>query len=98
MIPPLPQVRQRSIRRWLTDYSGTGKTLRPEEIEQRVADLDEQMVEAFDAEADAALQKAASSSSWGTPEATAQQRQRELEIWQSIVEDFLPTTAPQPAG
>ena len=92
MIPPMKEVRIRSISRWLKDSNQDAATLSPEALSQRAADLDDQMIEAFEASEDALMDRLMKSGQWGTEEGTRQFRTRRMELWQEVCAEFLPTS------
>ncbi len=91
MIPPLRAVRLRSIQRWLADQ----RPPPPSEERARLAsELDDQMIQAFEAkeaELMAVMDKAGTT---GTHEAMRTFRMDLLLAWEQVLADFLPTTDP----
>lgn len=74
MIPPTKEVRTRSISRWIKDNSQDAATLPPEALSQRATDLDDQMIEAFEAREDEVMDRLMKSGQWGTEEGARQFR------------------------
>lgn len=90
MIPPLKDMRLRSITRWLADQK------RPSaEQSSRATSLDEQMMEAFDQREDEIKASMMHSKTWGTEAGLREFPMRRMEAWQSVVDEFLPTTSDQ---
>lgn len=98
MIPPVQQIRLRSIQTWLKNQPDpeTGSPLSSEALSRKAKMLDEQMIQEFDTRTSLVLDKMAQTKEWGSEAATQAYRTRELEIWQEIVSESLPaTTEPQ---
>lgn len=93
MIPPLPQVRHRSINRWLMDHPQT-PPLSGEELEAHVLDLDEQMMEAFSTQEDSFKESMIKRKTWGTAEGMIEFPTARMNLWATVVDDFLPTFDP----
>ncbi len=94
MIPPLQQVRQRSIRRWLQDNPETAQ-LSPEALSSRVNELDEEMLEAFESREDALKDQMMRVGTWGTEQGIGQFQTDRLSLWSDVTSEFLPTSALQ---
>lgn len=101
MTPPLPQVRSRSIARWMQDC-------RPEEfrsltanghLQQRVQQIDEQMMEAFGALESRLMEQLMAEKAWGTEEGLGRFQTDRLTLWSEVVNEFLePTTIQDSVG
>ena len=91
MIPPLKEVRLRSINRWLKTRPSEGQPLSqsPEEIDSR-------MVAEYESEEDALMQRMMRDKTWGTPEGTRTFNTQKLETWDAVVSQHLPTSAQSP--
>ena len=94
MIPPLQQVRLRSIRRWLKDSDPQAATLSSEALESRALALDETMLEAFESQEDELKAKMMRDKTWGTSEGLTQFPTDRLTLWSEVTSEFLPTSAP----
>ena len=94
MIPPLQQVRLRSIRRWLQDNPETA-TLSPEALNSRVSELDEEMLEEFENHEDALKAQMMREGTWGTEQGIGQFQTDRLSLWSDVTSEFLPTSALQ---
>jgi len=94
MIPPLQDVRLRSISRWLKDQSPTPQT---EALDRRARELDEQMVEAFEAKEDSLKASMMTAGTWGTEEGMAQFPTDRMTAWAEVVAEFLAETSGQPS-
>lgn len=93
MIPPLKEIRLRSISRWLTDQSPPTPAA---EVPSRAESLDEQMLEAFEARTDSLMTAMMQAGTWGTQEGLQSFQTERLTMWQETVAEFLPlTTSPQ---
>lgn len=92
MIPPLQDLRMRSISRWLKDNPETAK-LPSEALHQRVQELDEMMIEAFEEQEDALMDRLSKAKIWGTEEGLRQLTTGRMELWQETCSEFLPTFA-----
>jgi hypothetical protein len=89
MIPPLPEVRLRSITRWLKDNQ---PTLPSEELSSRATAMDEQMIEAFETREGALKAQMMREQTWGTGEGMQSFPAERLTMWSDVVSEFLPTT------
>lgn len=88
MTPPLPQVRQRSIERWMTEN-------RPHQraTTKAIQSLDSQMMQAFEASEEGLMESMMSKGTWGHPEPMRQFETQRLELWASVADEFLPVTS-----
>ena len=93
MIPPLPDLRMRSIQRWLKDQPQT-RSLPPEALTSRAKELDEQMMQAFSEQEDAIMWRMMRERVWGTEQGMQQFPLARLELWQEVCATFLPTSEP----
>lgn len=91
MIPPMKEVRIRSINRWLKDSNQDAAMLQPEALSQRATDLDDQMIEAFEAREEGVIERLTKAGQWGTEDGIRQFRTERMEIWQETCAEFLPT-------
>ena len=89
MIPPTKEVRLRSINRWLKDKSQTPQSGEPSQIAQ---DLDDQMIEAFEAQDDALMARLMKAGLWGAEEGLRKYRTERMALWQEMCAEFLPTS------
>ena len=89
MIPPIKEVRLRSINRWLKDK---GQTPQSGAQSPRAQDLDDQMIEAFEAQDDALMDRLMKANLWGTEEGLRQYRTEQMALWQEVCAEFLPTS------
>lgn len=87
MIPPLQSLRLRSIERWLRDQTAVT------DLPGRALDLDEQMMEAFEAGEDSLKESMMAAKTWGTAEGLEQFPVERLRIWNDVVGEFLPFIA-----
>ena len=92
MIPPMKEVRIRSISRWLKGNSQGEATPPPEALSQRATGLDDQMIETFEAREDGVMDRLTKEGLWGTEDGTRQFRTERMEIWQEVCAEFLPTS------
>jgi len=95
MIPPLQQVRLRSIQQWLKDSDPQAATLPPAALEHRALELDEQMMETFEGREDQLKDKMMRDGTWGTEAGLTDFPMQRLQLWQEVTAEFLPTTALQ---
>jgi len=93
MIPPLPDVRLRSINRWLKDNQ---PQLPDAERSSRASELDEQMIEAFEEREDSLKAQRMKDRRWGTEESLTRFPLERMELWQEVCSEFLPVTSDQP--
>ena len=89
MTPPLKEMRHRSIRRWLQDAHPAGAP-----SEDEVRRIDEAMMEAFDTMEEASMNRLMKAETWGTEEGYQQHMTDRLMAWGRILEEYLPTIAP----
>jgi len=91
MIPPLRAVRLRSIQRWLADQ----RPPPPSEERARLAsELDDQMIQAFEAKEAELMQASMNAGTWSTQAGMQTFRMDVLLAWEQVLADFLPTTDP----
>ena len=97
MIPPLQQIRLRSISRWMQDNRKTEfqKLTRSGELNNRVTELDAQMIETFETNEDQLKNSMMDNQTWGTEAGLTQFQTQRLEMWNQVVQDFLPVTSDQ---
>lgn len=93
MIPPLPNSRHKSISRWLMDHPTT-PLLSSAALEDRVRELDEQMMEAFESREDSLKESMIQRKTWGTAEGIESFPTDRMTLWAEVVDEFLPTTDP----
>lgn len=97
MIPPLPDIRRKSIERWLTTQQPPPS--RSAELASRVNELDEQMLEEFESREDSLKASMMKAGTWGTDRGLTQFPTDRMTLWQEVVSEFLPpTTDPQTAN
>ena len=89
MTPPLKEVRLRSILRWMKEHS-------PPATQERAVELDEQMVEAFEAREQARMEAMMRDRTWGTDAGLRSFQTERLTMWSELLEEFLPVTIPEP--
>ena len=94
MIPPLQDIRLRSIGRWLKD-NPTTPPLTTELQSSRTAELDALMMEEFEAREDRLKDQMMRAETWGTEQGIVEFNTSRMEIWQEVVSEQLPTTAQQ---
>lgn len=87
MIPPAPEIRLRSIKRWLTDKTPPAKA---EQLDSLSLDLDEQMMESFEAEEDALRDQMMRAKTWGTAAGMQSFPTDRMQLWQQTCQQFLP--------
>lgn len=98
MIPPLPEIRLRSIARWVRDSSPQAAPAQSAALESRVRDLDEAMMQTFSDQEDALKWRLMDRKVWGTEAGLQQFNLERMELWQAVVNDYLPPiTDPSPA-
>lgn len=94
MIPPIQDLRIRSITRWLKDSRPDFGTLPPEEQSQIATALDDSMIETFEEQDDALMQRLMKAKTWGTEPGLQQYRTERMTLWQEVCGEFLPTSDP----
>ena len=93
MIPPLPDLRLRSINRWVMEQQ---PKLPDAERASRASDLDEAMIQAFEDREDELKAARMASGRWGTAESLTSFPLERMELWQEVCQEFLPVTTDQP--
>ena len=94
MIPPLPDVRRRTISRWLKDQGQSPSS--PEALDRRVSELDDAMMDVFSRREDSLTETMMKAGTWGTPEGMRTFPTDRMTLWSEVVSEFLaPTSAPQ---
>ncbi len=93
MIPPLQEIRLRSINRWLKDQN---PKLPDAERSSRASDLDAEMIQAFEDREDSLKATRMESRQWGTAESLTRFPLERMEIWQEVCQEFLPAITDQP--
>lgn len=88
MIPPLQSTRLRSIVRWLKEARDAPSA--PEVLEARALEIDEQMIEDFEAMEDALKASLMAKGTWGTEEGLRTFQTGRLSMWQETVAERLP--------
>src|SRR5690349_9463799 len=90
MIPPLQDLRLRSISRWLKDQPSppSGEALR-----SRASEIDEQMLEAFEEREDSLKDRLMRTGKWGTEDGLRTFQTDRLELWNEVLAEFLPPTS-----
>ena len=97
MIPPLPEIRLRSIARWVRDSSQQAAPAQSEALKSRVQDLDDAMMQTFEDQEDALMNRLMDQKVWGTEAGLQQFSLERMELWQEVVSDYLPPiTDPDP--
>lgn len=96
MIPPSQDVRLRSIRRWMQDQQPQNfhRWNQSGELEDRLLDVDQMMLETFDSQEDALMAELMRKKTWGTQDGMREFNTQRLMAWQDVVAEYLPTTAP----
>lgn len=94
MIPPMQDLRIRSITKWLKDNRPDFGMLPHEAQLQTATDLDESMIEAFEEQDDALMQRLMKAKTWGTEPGLQQYTTDRMAIWQDVCSEFLPTSDP----
>ena len=98
MIPPLKEIRLRSISRWLKDQQ-------PQQFKQlnlsgaldsHVNALDERMLEEFESREDSLKASMMQAGTWGTEQGLTSFPTDRMTLWQEVVSEFLPPTTDQP--
>ena len=90
MIPPLKEMRLRSIRRWMKDYAPTSQS------GARTAEqIDGEMLAAFDERVNQLQSSMMDSKDWGSTASTQRFQTGQLEAWQRVTAEFLPVTTGQ---
>ena len=97
MIPPLQQVRLRSINRWMQDNQPAQfkELTRSGELNSRVTAMDEQMIQAFETQEDSKKDQMMRDKTWGTGPGMQEFQTDRLTLWEEIVLEFLPVTIDQ---
>lgn len=89
MIPPLPDLRLRSINRWLKERN---QKMSDEERSRRASDLDDVMIQEFEELDDALMSRLMKERVWGTEEGLRTYLTERLMNWQEICQQHLPAT------
>lgn len=87
MIPPLRPLRLRSIERWLKDQLNP-----PSDLQSRALELDEVMIEAFEAREDGLKEKMMPNGTWGTGEGMQSFPAARIALWSETVAEYLPSS------
>lgn len=87
MIPPLQDLRLRSINRWLKDRN---PTMFGAERSSRASELDDAMIQAFEDREDSLKAQRMKDRRWGTEESLTRFPLERMEIWQDVCQEFLP--------
>jgi len=90
MIPPLQEIRLRSIARWVRDSSLPAAPPPSEALESRVQALDEAMMQTFEDQEDSLKLRLMKQKVWGTEAGLQQFNLDRMELWQEVVADYLP--------
>ena len=93
MIPPLQERRLRGISRWLKDTypKEYGSPSQAKELEARALELDEQMIEEFEAREDVVRDRMTKEGTWGTGAGMDSFPLERMQIWSEVFAEFLPT-------
>lgn len=86
MIPPLQPLRLRSIERWLRDQPNP-----PSDLHSRALELDEVMIEAFEAKEDSLKESMMANKTWGTAEGMQMFPAARIALWSEVVTEFMPS-------
>ncbi len=92
MIPPTQDVRLRSISRWLKDSNPKEFKRLSEsgELASHAQQLDDAMIEDYQAAEDSLTSRLMQSKEWGTEAGLQKFSSGKLELWQQTVADHLP--------
>ena len=92
MIPPLQEVRLRSIRRWLKDQQPEwfAQLTQSGELETEILAMDESMDQAFEEAESEIMTRLDRSKRWGTQAGLQEFNTERLALWGEIRERFLP--------
>lgn len=92
MIPPLQNVRLRSIRRWLRDQQPQNfhRWNQSGELESRISDLDQMMLDEYESQEDAIIARLDRNKTWGTQDGMRQYHTERLAAWSDVVAQYLP--------
>lgn len=95
MIPPSRDLRERSIRRWMRDQQPQNfhRWNQSGELESRVADLDQMMLDAFEGQDDAIMSQLDREKTWGTQAGMQEYHTQRLQAWSEIAAQYLPTSS-----
>lgn len=93
MIPPLPEIRLRSILRWMKDSDPQAASLQPEALDQRAHEKDDQMMEVFWDQDDSLKNRLMKEKVWGTEAGLQQYNTERMAMWQEVCSDSLPTSS-----
>lgn len=93
MIPPLQERRLRGISRWLKDSypKEYGAPSQAEALSARALEIDEQMIEEFEAREDVVRDRMMKEGTWGTGAGMDSFPMERMQIWGEVFEQFLPT-------
>ena len=97
MIPPLKDMRLRSIHRWMKDQQPKRfrQLTQSGGLEAAMEQLDETMIQEFESQEDAVMHRLDREKTWGTQAGTREFQTRRLMIWGEIREQFLPVISEQ---
>ena len=90
MIPPLKDMRLRSIARWVKDSSREAPPPPSEALTSRVQALDDAMMQTFSDQEDALMARLERENVWGTEAGLQRFNLGRMELWQEVVSDYLP--------
>jgi hypothetical protein len=96
MIPPLPQIRLRSIQTWLQSNPETSN-LSSEALRKRAQETDEQMMQEFSDREDRKMEALMAAKRWGTEDGLREFLTFRLELWNEIVSETLPAITEPPS-
>lgn len=91
MIPPMQDLRLRSINRWLKDGKPDFAMLPPAERSKIATDLDDLMIETFEERDEELISSLSKAKLWGTEEGLQRYTTDSMVIWQDVCSEFLPT-------
>lgn len=91
MIPPLQNVRLRSIRRWFQDQQPQNfhRWSQSGELEMRILELDQMMLDEYDSQEDAIMARLSRNKTWGTQEGMRVYNTERLTAWSDVVAQYL---------
>lgn len=97
MIPPVWEIRQKSIRRWLQDQQPArfAQLTRSGELEAAILEIDQQMDLAFEEAENEVRDRLTRQDLWGRPEGLQQYQTERLMLWGEIRARFLPVISEQ---
>lgn len=94
MIPPLQDLRIRSIKTWMETRT---PPIPPAERNSRAQEMDSMMIEAFETGSNRLMDEMMRQGTWGTGDGMSEFQTGRLLLWEEVVNEFLEPTTGQPS-